>query len=223
MIDPEEEFDYENDESWYEDAMNALDGPSHNHDTVYSEEEIADLNDTDKTIIRRRNSLLQNGFEYTELKNGDYAQEVIGRSNVIHAALCSFVLAYKKEKNYIVIYQLMNDDESVVMPVHQAALIYVNKHLGSYQFLEFFHLEEELQEDQKDLNAITINRELLYKEKPSLEFYRSDNLSINKKYVERMEKLNPHLFEFLNEYVIVDLGAEAPTESYLGLMDEWEE
>lgn len=206
MSTPEEEFDYENDESWYEDAMNALDSPANNHGTIYTEEEIAELSDYDKTIISYRNSLLQNGFEYMDLQNGDYIMDIIGRSGTIHYAACNFVLAYKKESSYITLSQLHSADDNVVNPVQLAAVIFVNKHLGSYQFLEFFHLEEELQEDQKDMNCITINREFTYKEKPSLEFYKSDDIKVNEKYIGLIEELKPEIFEFINEYIILELS-----------------
>jgi hypothetical protein len=222
MSDPEEEeFDYENDESWYEDAMNALDSPAHNHSIIYAEEDMAELSEIDKTIIRYRNGLLENGFEFIDLQNGDYINDVIGRSGVIHSNLCNFVLAFKKENSYITIFQLFSDDEQIVHPVQLAAMIYVNKHLGCYQLVEFFHLEEELEEDQKVLNGININRELSYKEKPSFEFYKSDNLNLNKKYVERIEPLDPRVFEFLNEYIIIELPKEVVSE-YLELIKEFE-
>lgn len=222
MSDPEEEFDYENDDSWYEDAMNALDSPANNHSTIYSEEDIAELSEMDKTIIRHRNALLKNGFEYIDLQNGDYIQEVIGLSGVIHSKLCNFVLAYKRENSYITIFQLYNPDETVVSPIQLSAMIYVNKHLGSYQFIEFFHLEQELEEDQKVLNGININYDLLYKDKPSFEFYRSDNLALNKKYIERIATKNPQVFEFLNEYFIVELAEGTSIEDYFSLLNEFE-
>ncbi len=223
MHNPEDDdFDYENDESWYEDAMNALDSPANNHDTIYTEEEIAELSDQDKTIIRYRNALLQNGFEHIELKNGDYINDVIGRSGVIHAALCSFVLCYKKDRNYVTIFHLFSKDENIVPPIQLAAVIYVDKHLGSYQFIEFFHLEEELGEDQKDINSITINRDLTYKGKPSLEFYKSDDVALNKTIIERMEKVNPALFEFMNEYLIVELQPNSTIQQYEEVIREFE-
>lgn len=215
----EEDFDYENDESWYEDAMNALDSPANNHATIYTEEEIADLSEIDKTIIRYRNTLLQNGYEYIDLQNGDYINEVIGRSGVIHPIACSFVLAYKKERSYIIILQLASEDETIIHPIQLATMIFVNKHLGCYQFLEFIHLEQEIEEDQKMLNSININRELSYKEKPSLEFYKSDDMSMNKSYMEKIEKLDPLLFEFLNEYIIIELPS-ATIEKYFEVISD---
>jgi hypothetical protein len=224
MNDPEEEeeFDYENDDSWYEDAMNQLDSPSNNHHIIYSEEEIKELTDYDKTIIRYRNHLLENGFEYVELKNGDYIQEIVSRSGVIHIALCSFVLMYKKHKSYVAIFQVDSKDEAVQFPIQIASMAFVEKHLGCYQFVEFFHLEEELPEDQKDLNGITINRDLTYNDKPSFQFYKSDNEELNKKYIERLLPLDPRVFEFVNEYVIVELKEEKKMEEYLGLIQEFE-
>src|SRR5687768_7756339 len=124
----EEEIDYENDDSWYENAMNELDSPSNNHNTIYAEDEIKDLTDYDKTIIRHRNHLLENGFEYIELKNGDYIQEIVGRSGVIHIALCSFVIVYKKEQDYMAIFQLESVDETQQLPIQLAALVYTAKH-----------------------------------------------------------------------------------------------
>jgi hypothetical protein len=222
MAEPEEEFDFDSDDSWYEDAMNALDAPAHNHSIIYSEEEIADLSELDKMIIRYRNTLLENGFEYIDLQNGDYLQEVIGLSGVIHSRLCNFVLAYKKEESYIVIFQLYQPDETIVSPIELATMIYVNKHLGSYQFIEFYQLENELEEDQKSLNGININYELVYKEKPSFEFYKSDNLGLNKKYIEKIEPKNPKVFEFLNEYFIVELEEQSKMEDYFALLKEFE-
>lgn len=222
MAEPEEEFDFDSDDSWYEDAMNALDTPAHNHSIIYSEEEIAELSELDKMIIRYRNTLLENGFEYIDLQNGDYLQEVIGLSGVIHSRLCNFVLAYKKEESYIVIFQLYQPDETIVSPIELATMIYVNKHLGSYQFIEFYQLENELEEDQKSLNGININYELVYKEKPSFEFYKSDNLGLNKKYIEKIEPKNPKVFEFLNEYFIVELEEQSKMEDYFALLKEFE-
>ena len=223
MSTPEdEELDYENDESWYEEAMNALDSPANNHATIYSEDEIAELSDHDKTIIRYRNQLLQNGFEYIDLQNGDYINDIISRSGTIHFPLCIFVLAYKKDRSYVTLFQLFNPDKTIINPVQLATVIYVNKHLGSYQFIEFFHLEEELGEEQKDINSITINRDLNYKEKPSLEFYKSDDISINKKYIETIEKLDPQVFEFLNEYIIIELPQDSSIEKHLEVIRELE-
>lgn len=218
----EEEFDYENDDSWYEDAMNALDSPAHNHANIYTEEEISDLPEMDKTVIRYRNYLLQNGFTYIDQQQGDYIYDVISRSGVIHAHLCNFVLAYKKEEgSYITIFQLQHEDETVFNPIQLAAMIFVNKHLGSYQFLEFFQLEEEITEDQKMLNVVSINRELTYKDQPSLQFYKSDNININKTYIEKIEKLEPVLFEFLNEFIIIELPTSEPA-AYLQIINELE-
>lgn len=218
----EDEIDYENDDSWYEQAMNELDSPSNNHHIIYSEEDIRDLSDHDKTIIRFRNQILENGFEYIEQKNGDYIQEIISRSGVIHMALCSFALLYKKENNYMVIFQVDGKDTEVVFPVQLASMIYTGKHLGCYQFVEFFHLEEELPEDQKDMNGITINRELTYKNQPSFQFYRSDNEKINRTYIEKMETNDPRVFEFVNEYLIVELREEKTINDYLALINELE-
>ncbi len=220
--DDEEEIDYENDDSWYEDAMNQLDSPSNNHDTIYSEDEIKDLTDYDKTIIRYRNHLLENGFEYIELKNGDYIQEIVSRSGVIHIALCSFVLIYKKENSYMAIFQMNSEAEINEFPIQLAAMIYTDKHLGCYQFIEFFHLEEEITEDQKDLNGITINRELTYKEKPSFQFYKSDNEELNKKFIEKTEPIEPRVFEFVNEYLIVELKEDRKLTDYLELIRNFE-
>lgn len=223
MSTPEdEELDYEKDESWYEEAMNALDSPANNHDTVYSEEEISGLSDHDKTIIRYRNQLLQSGFEYMDLQNGDYINDIIGRSGTINYPACTFILTYKKEKNYITLFQLFNSDEAIINPVQLAAVIYINKHLGSYQFIEFFHLEEELNDEQKDINSIVINRDLTYKEKPSLEFYKSDDISINKKYIDTIEKLEPQVFEFINEYIIIELPKDSSIEKYIEVIIELE-
>lgn len=218
--DDEEEIDYENDESWYENAMNELDSPSNNHDTIYSEEDIKDLTEYDKTIIRHRNHLLENGFEFTELKNGDYIQEVVGRSGVIHIALCRFVIVYKKDQSYIAIFQLDSQDENVQFPIQLASLIYTGKHLGCYQFIEFYHLEEELPEDQKDLNGIAINRELTYKDKPSFQIYKSDNEKLNLSYIEKMNEIDPRAFEFVNEYLIVELREDKQIGDYLSLITE---
>lgn len=215
----EEEFDYENDESWYEDAMNSLDSPANNHGTIYSEEEISELSEHDKTIIRYRNTLLQNGFEYMDLQNGDYIMDVIGRSGTIHYAACNFVLAYKKENSYITLSQLHNTDENIINPILLSAIIFVNKHLGSYQFLEFFHLENELEEDQKNMNGITINREFTYKEKPSLEFYKSDNIKVNEKYLEKITELDPEIFEFINEYIIMELPKGSSIDKYIEVIN----
>lgn len=219
MSTPEEEFDYENDESWYDDAMNALNSPANNHGTIYSEEEIAELPEHDKTIIRYRNILLQNGYEYTDLQRGDYLMDIIGRSGTIHFAACNFVLIYKKENSYIALSQLHSEDENVVNPILLSAVIFVRKHLGSYQFLEFIHLEKELEEDQKDLNGITINREFTYKEKPSLEFYKSDNIKVNEKYLEKIAALDPEIFEFLNEYIIMELPKGSSIEKYMEVVE----
>jgi len=222
MSDPEEEFDYENDESWYDNAMNALNGPANNHGTIYTEEEIADLSDHDKNIIRSRNILLKNNYEYVELQNGDYINDIITRSGVIHFPACSFVLAYEKEKSFIVLFQLDSEDENIVHPIQQCSLIFTNKYLGCYQFLEFFHLEEEITDDQKTFQTININRELIYKEKPSLEFYKSDDLNNNKKFLEKITKYNPLLFEFLNEYIAVELPKDSTMENYTDLIKELE-
>lgn len=223
MSDPEEEdFDYENDDSWYENAMNALEGPAHNHGTFYTEEEMADLSDQDKNIIRSRNILLENGFEYVELQNGDYINDIITRSGVIHYPACSFVLAYQKDRSYMILFQLASDDETVVYPIQQASMIFTNKYLGCYQFLEFFHTEEEITEDQKTFQTININRELMYKEKPSLEFYKSDDLDNNLKFLEKITTYDPLLFEFLNEYIVIELPATATIKEYQELIKELE-
>jgi len=220
--DNDEEIDYENDDSWYEQAMNELDSPSNNHDIIYSEEEIQDLSEVDKTIIRYRNQILESGFEYVEQKNGDYIQEIISRSGVIHMALCSFALLYKKENNYMVIFQVDGKETEVIFPVQLATMVYTGKHLGCYQFVEFFHLEEELPEDQKDMNGITINRELTYNNKPSFQFYRSDNEKLNKSYIEKIAPVNPRVFEFVNEYLIVELTEDKTVDNYLNLINELE-
>jgi hypothetical protein len=223
MIDNEEEdFDYDNDESWYENAMNALEGPANNHGTIYTEEEIADLSDEDKNIIRSRNILLNNGFEYVELQNGDYINDIITRSGVIHYPACSFVLAYQKDRSFMILFQIAGEDENIVNPVQMATMIFTNKYLGCYQFLEFFHTEEEITEDQKLFQTININRELKYKEKPSLEFYRSDDLDTNQKFLEKIGTYDPLLFEFLNEYIIVELPATSTIDQYKDLIKELE-
>lgn len=222
MIDQEEEFDYENDESWYENAMNALEGPANNHDTIYSEEEIADLSDQDKNVIRSRNVLLKNGFEYIELQNGDYINDIITRSGVIHYPACNFVLAYQKNRNYMILFQLASEDDTIINPIQQATMIFTNKYLGCYQFLEFYHLEEEITEDQKTFQTININRELTYKEKPSLEFYKSDDIDNNLKFLEKITSYDPMLFEFLNEYIIIELPSTAGINDYAELIKELE-
>lgn len=223
MSNPEEEEpDYDSDESWYEEAMNALDSPANNHGAVYSEEEIADLSDFVKGLIRYRNQILQNGFEFIDLQNGDYINDVISRSATINYPACSFVIAYKKEGNYLLLFQFYSEDETVVNPVQLAAFINVGKHLGSYKFIEFFHLKEELDAARTDLNGIKINLQLTYKEKPSLEFYSSDDIKLNKQYVERMEQINPEIFEFLNEYIILELPHGSTTEKYFEIIKELE-
>lgn len=222
MTNEEEEFDYENDDSWYENAMNALEGPANNHGTIYTEEEIADLSDHDKNVIRARNILLQDGFEYVELQNGDYINDVITRSGVVHYPACNFVLAYQRERNFMVLFQQAGDDESVVNPIQKAAMIFTNKYLGCYQFIEFFHLEEEITDDQKTFQTININRELGYNEKPSLEFYKSDDIDNNLRFVEKIAKYNPLLFEFLNEYIIVELPHSAAMDQYNEIIKELE-
>src|SRR5687767_2113273 len=159
MADPEEEeFDFENDESWYEDAMNALDSPTLNHGNVYMEDEIKDLSEMDKTLIRYRNYLLKNEFEYVELQFGDYMQDVIGRSATIHYLASNFVITYQRGNSYVALFQLKSEDEVNTNPIQIASLIHLGKHLGSYQFLYFFHLEQELEPEQKNLNGIKINR-----------------------------------------------------------------
>jgi hypothetical protein len=218
--DDEEEIDYENDDSWYENAMNELDSASNNHDTIYSEDEIKDLSDFDKTIIRHRNFLLQNGFEFTELQNGDHIQEIIGRSGVIHLAVCNFTIIYKRDNNYVAIFQMHSEDETIQFPIQLAALIYTGKHLGCYQFVEFYHLEEELPEDQKDLNGISINRELTYKGKPSFQFYKSDKEELNREYIEKMTIIDPRGFEFVDEYLIIELKEDKSINEYLPLIEK---
>jgi hypothetical protein len=177
----EEEFDYENDESWYDDAMNAMNSPANNHNIIYTEEDIQELSEIDKTIIRYRNELLKNGFEYIDLQIGDYINEIVFFSSTIQYASCNFALTYKKNNHYMVIFQLHSTDEKIINPIQIATIVYVGHHLGAYQFIEFFHLDDEITDDQKDFNHLTINRELTYKEKPSLEIYKSDNIEKNKK------------------------------------------
>jgi hypothetical protein len=216
--DDDEEIDYENDDSWYENAMNELDSPSNNHGMIYSEEEIKELADFDKTIIRHRNFLLENGFEFIELKNGDHIQEIVGRSGVIHLAICNFAIIYQRENNYMAIFQMHSADENIEFPIQLAALIYTGKHLGCYQFVEFYHLEEEIPEDQKDFNGIKINRDLTYKDKPSFEFYKSDKQELNKQYIDKMTTLDPRVFEFVDEYLIVELKEDKKIADYLDLI-----
>ncbi len=220
--DNEDEIDYENDDSWYEQAMNELDSPSNNHDVIYAEEDIQDLSEMDKIIIKYRNQILENGFEYVEQKNGDYIQEIVSRSGVIHMALCNFALLYRKEQNYMVIFQVDAKENDVSFPIQLATMIYTGKHLGNYQFMEFFHLEEELTEEQKDINGITVNREITYKDKPSFQFYKSDNEKLNKTYIEKMNDINPQVFEFLNEYIIVELKEGNLVPQYIELIKQLE-
>lgn len=214
MSEEEEEFDFENDDSWYEEAMKAMDSPMNNHGNIYEEEDIQELSDNEKNIVRKRNLLLQNGYEFIEMQRGDEVFETVIRSPVIHYVACEFTLTYQKGEHFLVLFQLETEEEDKTNPVQLATIINTGHQLGAFQFIEFIELEEELEEDQDRINEIKINRDFTYKDKPSLEFYKSSDMKINEQLLEKVDALNPEIFEFYNEYVVMELPTDYPIENY---------
>ncbi len=218
----EEEFDYENDDSWYEDAMNTLDSPVFNHHIIYSEEEIKDLEELEKTTIRLRNKALENGFEYIDLKIGDYVCDIVFFCGTVDYNNCSFALTYKKDRQYLVIFRWKSEAEPNPNPVLMAGMVRTSKFLGAYRFVEFLHLEEEIEEEQENIETFKINRELTYKDKPSLEVIKSDDLKYNQKIVDYFTGISPAAFEFYNEFVIFEMPVNTDINQYLDMMDQIE-
>lgn len=223
MLTPdEEELNYEEDDSWYEEAMNALDSPLNNHHIVYSEEEIQELGEEEKQIIRLRNNILNKGFEYIDLQHGDYICDIVFFCSTIDYKECQFALTYRKEDQYLVIFKWNSELEVNPHPIQIAGMVKTSSHYGTYRFTTFLHLEEEITDDMEMVIGFKINRDLSYLDKPSLEVFRSDDVKKNQAIVDYLAKVHPTAFEFYNDFIIFELAQHTSLDTYVEVMDQLE-
>lgn len=213
------DFDFEEDDSWYEDAMNEMDSPLNNHSRIYQEDEISHLDPVAQSIVRARNEILEQGFEYMDLQMGDYLNEVVYFSATIHIKQAAFYLTFQKENAYIFLFSHITENEEESGPLQKALIYTTNKHLGAFQFVHFFHLNEPLAEDQKTFGALSVNRKLQYRNEPSLEIYKSDDILMNEEYIHLIDPFEPKVFEFYNEFIITQINEPNGIKDYLRLIE----
>lgn len=224
MMNPDEpeDINFEDDESWYEEAMNALDSPLNNHHLMYPEDEMMDLEEEGKSLVRLRNKILEAGFEFIELKIGDYVCDIVFYCGTIDYNVSEFALTYQKGDQYLVIFKWKSLTEPNTNPIQLAGLVKTQKHYGTYRFVSFLHIEDELTDEMEFIDGFKINRELNYKDKPSLEIYKSDNIKYNQEMVKFMMEIEPAAFEFYNDFIIFELNANMEVNQYEEIMNKLE-